>query len=556
MASDYNKIFYSDNRTDESIQQDNTELSFEYYLPNKPVQDNEVTKWKNNESPAINQDNLNKLEQRSLLAYRAALETQDHFKNLWFEVGNAGEILSETRKPSKDDNIIDGKTESNTYTGTLYSRERSSTGLYKLIYNNTDAIEMLYDYNNGQPRGLINDRINSEIGILNTRINSEVSTLNNRVTSEVNTLNTTINSKISELNNTIKNNTNSLTDKINEIYNKDTGKGILTDKTSDLNDKINTISKSLDDKITALDNKLTSADTTNLATAKKYTDDEVGELNTTLTNSITSETTARTTADNALDLKISNIVNGTTVVGKSTNALTSNIKGGYTTKSVGGISAQTQITQDTIEDIIKSLLGVQTDIAASGLSISFTPASINIDTLEATTATLTPSYSFNPGTETGGYVVRIPTTATGVQKTITAINTTQSGTVDAYSQSINANADDVTVQGQVVTTVAGRTLTASKKLNINRAIYYGLSGTTLTKINKHKSWLTSGATLSFTANGRAELRYPSHWGSLSSIVDSTGLPNIDLFTKTESDGYNIYTLNNVTANAMTFTFKI
>lgn len=221
------------------------------------------------------------------------------------------------------------------------------------------------------------------------------------------------------------------------------------------------------------------------------------------------------------------------------------IKNKYTTKSVGGVTANTQIQATTVEELLKTILG----ITSSPSGFSFTLDSVTAD-LKATSATTTARWRINShGDNTGAYTLTIggKTSTSG-----TPINagTALQGTISGVPIRFTAGANT----SENVTGVASYTegsLRISARATVNNKCYYGANVTTTANRTSVSGWTLGPIKAD---NAKLFVKYPSSWGELSKIehVNEAGLPQADLTssflkkeqTETLNNGsYYVYELN-------------
>jgi hypothetical protein len=300
----------------------------------------------------------------------------------------------------------------------------------------------------------------------------------------------------------------------------------------------------IEGKINDLDENLTKSIQENVATIEE----KINDLEENLTKSIQDNVTT-------IEGKISDL--------EETDMLT-NLKSGYVTKTVGGITANKTLSEQlsettSLEDLIRKLLGIQTGIAPSGLTITISPSSIEA-ALNAKSQVVTATWQITGTTTyTGNY------TPTIGGKTGSS-TTNPSGTISEISLSFDGAQTSVTVTGQVSYDAGegftGNTLEDSATLTIQRKCFYGPKKEVLTSVNRTtvNSWTITTASI---ANDFFVIRYPKAWGTLSSIIDndtnyealgSAFSSTPDTVTENGGDYYQYETINKQNG-AMNFTLK-
>ena len=252
------------------------------------------------------------------------------------------------------------------------------------------------------------------------------------------------------------------------------------------------------------------------------------------------------------------------------------IKGKYTTNSVGGLSAGMLDSDETIESLLKKILGIKTNAAPYGLTVNLYQGNTNTKVPAQITAGLdddpmdiTVKWSFNPGTYEGSYTKNVSianitdvipgnfldctdTSADDVNAKITLAGTHTYASIK-YRFSYSAFGDGEFENGYIEQIAS---------VTINRNCYYGIQGQTLTSAPR-----TTANGLSFTVtldNKKAVFMYPKAWRACDStnnkikITDANGFDVTEQFTKNteiyNGGEYLKFTLNN--NNTGTFTYTI
>ncbi len=237
------------------------------------------------------------------------------------------------------------------------------------------------------------------------------------------------------------------------------------------------------------------------------------------------------------------------------------VAGNYATKTVGGISAGSQINKDiTVSGLLKTILGIKDGVAPSGFSFSISPNSITAD-LDKTSQSITATWSVsNGGTYTGNYTPTIG----GVKGTA---KNKSGGTITGITVTFAASDTSKSISGSAAYSAAtgfsAGTLTGSaKSLTINRMCHYGPSGKLVTSGRTTKNnWKVESSTA--LDNEYFEFSYPKVWGTLSSITDNdTGYEALgSAFNSTPAETtlnggtYYTYITNKPQSGKMSFTIN-
>ena len=229
----------------------------------------------------------------------------------------------------------------------------------------------------------------------------------------------------------------------------------------------------------------------------------------------------------------------------------STLTGKYCTKTVGGISAGTQITKDNLIGLLTQLLGISSGIKPSNFRLTNVTKNA---ALSANSIASSINYSLNPGTFVGPISIRVE----GGGKTWTSTASSDgsqsslSGTLTSQTIPITNTTDTISLSGTASCTDG--TLTASASISIARPIYYGPES----ELDEYYRTRSSSFTnITYTlVNKKAVFKYPSYWGELSSITDSNGFENIGNFVLTTANGYNTYTHRNAATDTYTYNFYI
>ena len=232
------------------------------------------------------------------------------------------------------------------------------------------------------------------------------------------------------------------------------------------------------------------------------------------------------------------------------------LKGKYTTNSVGGINSRSQLNYNTLEELLQAILGIQDgNDPQSFIITNSSTSSIDIALGTNTKDNVSIVWSYDPGTHTSsdGTV----TFKQGSTELYKVTNKDRNGTA-LCTLSITDTDNSVKVNGTC--SIAGFNLTTDKTINVNRQVFYGPMGGTLSQPYLHKNRFTSGYSCTFNlSKQKCILQYPAYWGGLSSITDGNGFDSSKLFSGPETttkSGYYTYTLNEPSSETLKFTFKI
>lgn len=238
------------------------------------------------------------------------------------------------------------------------------------------------------------------------------------------------------------------------------------------------------------------------------------------------------------------------------------IKGKFVTKTVGGVNKGTTINTDSVEELIKTLLGVQDGVAPASSSFSFTLVPTSITPALGTTSysDIDAVWTINDSTTTynGNYTPTIG----GILGTATPLNASTkkaTGTIQGLYVSFGDADTSVSIDGTASYEAedgfeAGRLL-ATKALTINRACYYGTESTLSTTNRSTKNGWSINVTLN---NEKAVFQYPKVWGALKKITDANEFDVTEAFERTviTKNGGNYYCYTLTSPNTGDFTYKL
>ena len=217
------------------------------------------------------------------------------------------------------------------------------------------------------------------------------------------------------------------------------------------------------------------------------------------------------------------------------------VAGNYTSNTVGGIAANTQINKNiTVSGLLKLILGIKEGVAPSGFTfdiyIEGSKNSTITAPLDQTSQTISAKWSVSQGTYSDEFTPKIggvsgtPTMSTG-------------GTISNISVSFTGSDVSKSISGSLAhndgTGFTGNTLTASKSLTIQRTCYYGPANGTLSTTNRTSKTNWNIKTSSTINNDYFVFQYPKAWGKLSSVTDNDtsyeALTNSETFDNTPTE---------------------
>jgi hypothetical protein len=259
-----------------------------------------------------------------------------------------------------------------------------------------------------------------------------------------------------------------------------------------------------------------------------------------------------------------------------------NIKDGYVTNTVGGISAgstlSSQLTNtNDLEDLIKKLLGIKIGKAPSGLSVTLyyadgadkdkqLPSSLTA-ALNANAINVYATWSLSAGTYDGEYTPSVSSLSNATASTDIDSTTSTSGTIEGITITLAGAHVSASVKckisfNKVSDDIPGSYLEASDAITINRTCYFGPDNGTLDSTNRtsKSNWTVTSSALN---NKYFVILYPKAWGPLTSITDndtqyealsSTFAGTPETVTKNGGEYYKYKTINKQNG-AMNFTIN-